>query len=694
MVLYSKIEQALAPKLFKFKQGNLYYNSNLPMLLKGRGELDNLATCSFIPLSSSPIVIKKIFTPDVCRAIDTFIQCSNYESAVLNLTFESYFLTRLKILFLGKNYYTPEDYRYYQSIYAQFDYLSSDKVVDLAKLHSLLILIWQFMHDKSKLKFIFDHLKKNTYGVDIPLTSFDSFHRYLRRKRSKGLPAALTHGLYGRPSNNHEITPFMKKVLVYLATMIPTRAHVYSIKEDLDYLIQSVPSVKEVGIYSLSESKISSFLKEPEAGNLIRFAKDDPIEFRREVIGVMRFTRASAPLVRIYIDGYNFQVQYKNGKIPDRLTGVFISDDFSNYIVSHVIGDSENYDLVMAALRLFFEKTKGELPREIVVDKYTYRIISKNKSLIELLKRYGIEKGKGLIVSSNPNAKAMLERFFGTFQQRFMPSSIHYIGPSIKSKQTHSHPFRDFRVHLQKNLPERFDLILELNKLIKVHFNKEYISPRQSILATPENRFKEWDSNPLAKIDMKLIIPILFFELHSITVKAGAVLIRRGNDFLLYYLRDFDFINKYNGKKVDGYIDTKEGAQKIHLYEENCNVFIAEINQFRLIPIAAFDRTEDDKFILTKFSKESMELLLLFEEELIKCEETVRTALNGIDIRNLTNLARRKKEQSLEQDLADQVGISSPKKDPILFHANKSRRNRRGVNALEELGIDIVGDTF
>ncbi|GCC50354.1 hypothetical protein SanaruYs_05690 [Chryseotalea sanaruensis] len=690
MVFYTKTELALITKLFKVnfdkKRGEpeMYYHSSLPKLLSGKGDPDT--SPKFIPLRLAPETIKKHLSPEICKNIFQQLQGINYQAAVQTITFESYFLTRLRELFLTSDY--KEDFRSYQPIYASYDFLTGEKIVELSMLHAMIVLIDRFLYDPTKIKIIYQHLCECNYGVEIPLTSLVSFKKYIKRKKNN-LPDSIIHGLYQQKSNNHEISELMQYLIIWIYVMVPTRRASFSIKEDVDYIIQTMPNAEEQGIYTLSESKIAKFLLEPKSVNLISYAKDNKEDFRRKVSGVMRFIRASAPLVRIYLDGYVFQVEHKDGKKVGRLTGLFISDDFSDYIISHVIGNSENFELVMLALEEYFRKTKNALPREIVVDKYTYKILKKNTAFIDLLKRNGIEKGRGLTVSSNPNRKSRLERFFNTFQQKFMQSIIHYIGPGIKARLSNSHPFKEFLITLKKDLPDQFDITLTLNRLIKYSYNKEYISPSQEYLSTPESRFKNEDPNPHCIVDPK-VIPMLFYELHQVMFKAGAIMIKRGVEFHLFYMRDFEFINQYNGRKVDAYYNKNSSGTSILVYEKDTSNFIAEIPLFKIIPSALYDRNEKHNEILKGFSKQTRELLSSFKNEFIKMEETLKSAFNGRDIRAFTKLAKMKKEVSSEQEMAQEMNLKENKAEPKLYNSNLGRRKTKSRNELESLGITIT----
>ncbi|HTJ51868.1 MAG TPA: hypothetical protein VL443_20550 [Cyclobacteriaceae bacterium] len=683
------MERILITRIFKKDKNELLYNSKLPKLLSGKTTCNNEGT-KFFPVSSAPSTIATKFPPTVCESISQYLFHSNYQTTVIEHNFERYFLSCLEHLFQGRHG-QREDYRDYQDIYAAKDYLSEKKVIELSMLHALLVLVERYSNDINKLRFIYDHLCENSYGIPIPTTTFESFRKYLRRKRNR-LPDAIIHGLYNQPSNNHEITELMKNVLILLDINILTHKSAYSVKEDLDHIIETMPNAKVYGIYSLSRSKIASFLKEPKANNLRNYAKSNPLEFRRKVTGMLAFLRASAPLVKIYVDAYVFQVEYKNAvtKKPDRIVGVMILDDFSDYVIAEDIGDSENYDVLMTAFERYFKRTKNAISREIVVDKFTYRILRKNKALMNLFRRYGLEEGRGITISSNPNRKSRLELFFNIYQQKMMGSMIIYIGPSLRAKRNHSHPFKEFIIHLRKNLPEKFDVVLELRKLIKIHYNKDYISPTQENLSTPENRFDTYDWNPLATVT-KEVVNTLFTEHHSVTIRAGAAVLKQDGQLLIFYKRDFDFINNFNGVEVDAYLSSK--LIELFIYRKDSFDVIATVPLFKIVPSALFDRTEEDKAWVANFNKETANLLSLFEKELSLMEATVISAVKGRDIQKYTKLAQMKKEMSIEQDIAGEMNLTTQKEEPVLFHANKSRRKTKSRNILTQHGIDII-DTF
>ncbi len=689
MKFLTRFETAILSGVFKIVKGELHCHSLLPHLLSGKDPKDNAAIerLAYWPIDHLPTTLRSKLDSDTCRVITQRISIVSMYSLEMmdNITFEQHFVSRLKSLFKNAEFMT------YKSVYAVFDFLSNDQVEDKAKLQAVIFLMLPFYKDQRKLDFMFHHLNTNYYSVDIPLSTADSLRRYLNRKEEEGFPDSLIHGLFDEPSNNRELSTLMKDLLIVLAVSTPFHQSAEIIKENLDHIFIAFPNAKEAGFYSVSASKIGAFIATPEALSAISSAKDEPNEFRRKFTGVLRFSRASAPLVKIYVDGYVFQIKYRNEQTgdPDTLTGIFISDDNSDFTISLAIGDVENTDLLMEAFQEYFMKTNYSLPREIVLDKHAYKMLKRNIKLMELFSRYGVE----ITPSSNPNRKR-IERFFLLFQQRFMSHVIQFIGPGIKAtKRKNPHPFKSFLIMLNKDLPSKYDLIPILKRLVFVNYNKGY--KNNLFTGNAYERFHERPRNPLVVLpDGSQLLPILFFEQHSLTVRGASVVVRKtvkgvSDEFHFYYKRDMDFIENFTGIELDGYLDI-EDPSVIHLYEKGTTKFIFCVPEFIIIPVAEFDRTEQNKVDVRTFNKITKELIKAHEDRLNSRKDNVTKALGGRDVHKLTKAAAIKKEESSDEVLRREMELKTPKPEPRMFHSNKSRRKGRSKSALEEYGIEIT----
>ncbi|MBL7852823.1 MAG: hypothetical protein JNL17_00380 [Cyclobacteriaceae bacterium] len=689
MKLLTHFETSILAGVFKMAEGELHYHVSLPFLLSGKPPKDigNLEKFAYEPIDTLPTTLRSKFDAETCRVIIQKISTvSIYSHELMEaITFEQYFLGRLKQIFKAKEYLS------YNPVYAVFDFLTEDQVEDRAKLQAVISLMLPFYRDRKRLEFIFDHLTTNYYNLALPLSTVDSLRKYLSRKEREGFPGCLIHGLFAQPSNNRELSPLMKDLLIVLAVSAPFHQSAEIIKENLDHVLVTCPSAKEAGFYSVSTSKITAFMATPEAVSAVSFAKDEPNEFRRKFTGVLRFSRASSPLVKIYIDGYVFQIKCRNEETgdPDTLTGIFISDDHSDFIISMAIGDTENTDLLMEAFKDYLIKTKYALPREIVVDKHIYKMLKRNVNLIALLNRFGVH----IVPSSNPNRKR-IERFFLLFQQRFMAHVIQYIGPGIKATKTkNAHPFRRFLIMLNENLPSRYDLIPMLKRLVKQNYNREYKS--DTIMGSAHERFHDRVQNPIIVLtNGPQLLPSLFFEKHLLTVRGASVLVRRtfkngSDDFHFYYKREMDFIERYTDEQVEGYLDSNDPSS-IHLYEKGTTKFICTVPEFTVIPVAEFDRTEQNIECVRTFNRVTRELIKAHKERLDSRHDNVTKALGGRDVRQLTKAAQIKKEESSDEMLRREMELKKPKPETNMFYANKTRLKGRSKRALEEYGIEIT----
>jgi len=679
------LEKKLTEKVFTYRDEEVRCHSLFKSLYHGKHLGDYPAAGSdgshcYVPLNSLPSQIKRHFDDSVRKSIITRLKVNAVSNMIFAPpAFEPYFVQRMREIFQNK------EYNDYKKLYADYDYFTSEQITDKSMVHAVFVLMFPFYQERAKLKFMFSFLEKARLGIDLPLSTEDALRKLIGRKLKKGLPQALVHGGIGKPSNNAELTPLMKNIIIVLSVEITTSKSAHLIKEDLDIILNNLPNAKECGVYSVSERKIADYLKLPEADVAIRYAKDEPLEFRRAVTGIMRFSRPSAPLVRVCVDGYSFQVKYFNLEIneADFPVGIFFYDDRSDYVISMEIGVSENSELLMTAFKQFLIKTGYSLPRELVMDKFTYKLLKKNKKLLKFLE----DNGVNVIKSPNPNRKNRLERFFETFQQLMLAAHIiEYLGPGVRSKFRNAHPFRSFKVFLSKNLPTKFELFPILKRLVRIKYNTGYKS--REFDGSPECRFETEKKNPVATFDED-IVPYLCDELHTVKFWGASLVIRRGDDFHFYYKREFEFLLQYTGIQVDAYFD-KSDPCKINVYEKDSKKRLCVIPRYEVIPVSLFDRTVEQHEFAKNFLRETLELIDLHKHYLHSAFETVKKALKGKDIYKYTKMALEKKAQSTEAEARNEL---EPKDErpPIKAVPSNQPPKRNGKEAnLKKFGVELV----
>lgn len=685
MELITILEKNIIEKIFKYQNEEIHCHSLLQSLYIGKPVASHQKTGSdgqqaYMPLNCLPSQIRRYFDDTVQKAIITRLKIKVVSNLILTPpSFESYFAQRIREIF--KN----EEYRCFKKLYADYDYFTSEQITQRAILHAVLTVMFLFYREKTKLKFMFKFLEQTLLGIDLPLSTEEALYKFLQRKEKTGLPQALVHGGIGKPSNNSELSPLMKSIIIVLCVEITTSKSARLIKDDIDIILNNMPNAKEAGVYSVSDRKIAAFLATPEADVTIRYAKDERLEFRRQVTGIMRFSRPSASLVRVCVDSYSFQVKYFNLDLneADFPVGIFFYDDRTDYVLAMEIGTSENYEMLMKAFKQFLIKTGYSLPRELVMDKFTYKLLKRNTKLMKFLD----DNGVNVIKSSNPNRKSRLERFFETFQQLMLSGNIiSYLGPGIRSRLRNAHPFKSFKLLLSKHLPTKFDLFPILHRLVNINYNTGYRC--SDIDGDPKSRFETEKRNPAATFD-KEIISYLFDELHTVTFHGASLVIRRGNNFHFYYKREFEFLLKYTGVRVDAYLDENDPSQII-VHELGATKRLCVIPEYKLISAALFDRTREQHEFAKQFNRETLELLAHHVDYLDSKFETVNKAFKGRDIYKYTKMAQEKKAQSTEAEARNQLDHMDEKSAVKAVPSNQPRKKNGREANLKRFGVELV----
>jgi len=626
--------------------------------------------------------IAKMLSNELCNNVYSLLQVSEIilRNSVSKNSFESVFISEVEQML------QQETYRTYQPFFSEYKQFSGDVVIDKAKTHGLINLVVPHYRNPSLLTSMFNVLWIRAYEISIPLTSVEAFRKYISRKATKGLPQSLVHGSIGKPSHNPSVSDFMRDLVIYFATMVPRHRSALAIHEDLDFLMKNMVDPAAYGVYAVSINWISKFIATPEAIARIAYAKENPLEFKQRFIGVLRFARASAPLIRIYIDGYSFQLKTLNddtGK-EDNLVGIFVTDDHSSYCIACEIGDAEDKDLLLRALEAYFKKVANALPHEIVMDRYTYRILKKSFKHIH---DYLIRKGVIITPTSHPNAKR-IERFFRTFQEKILHHLLHYIGSGLKSKAKYSHPPKAFLLALKKVLASKYDMIPVLRRLVKHEFNHHYQIHQDEIYLTPEQLFQNLRALAIASENEART---LFYDLHQVTFRGAGITIQRDGNLHIYLNRDFKVITTYHGSLVDAYVHRND-TSKIFLHRQDSSELLISLDELAIIPVSQIDRTEHDKFRFKELAKQAREVLEQFKEDSANRTNRIIRTLK-FDPKDRSKIEELKKQQSTEEELRQQMNFAEDITDPPkydLYQETKRGRKGKTKSALENMGVHMV----
>lgn len=704
----TKFERRVLETVFKTdKYGEVLATSKISVLLRSP-ETFNFKTescvagskTSYLPIEKLPGVIKNYIKVDI-QAIRQLLSGVDSQMQMIAFAFESVVEYEFSKMFKGVH---KADL--YANIYAEYDQFSLEKIEILCRTAEVLSFSFDHYKNPLKLNILYTNLKPFVHLTELHLTSIESFRKYLYRKELEGLPGCLIHKSIGKPSNNHKLTLFMQDIILSLATTSFVKKSSTLIKAELDFLIERLGEKKAdaLGIYNLSITKISSFIKGPVGSQRIAEALADPKEFRRKVIGHFDFLRASAPLVKVSIDAYVIQIKYfdEDDNALRQFVGIHFHDDFSDCVLSSSLDDTENGRSLLKALRDYLVFTEGELPRFFYVDGFTNRILNQYPHIIDFLKRRGVEIKTG----PNPNNRTSLERCFLTIQQKQLHKSIHYIGPGIKSKKPLSHPAKQFLIILKdkRNALTKWELQRLYKYLIEVGHNNQY---RGRDSYAPEERLHLVDSDEACSIDLDMYLPYLTFDKHDVTVNAGAIRVplkiepeikteqdkMRCRNILYdkYENRNIEFKNQVDGSKINAYID-EDNPLLAHVYLLDTQSKVGVMKLTKRVPNNEYDRNKDDIKYIDERNAESARIKNKMAQDRIESLNRVNEAL-GFDLNEVTEEARSNKDLD-QKSTSTNVGLNDLDDEKTLFDYRKTRNKRKHKYDGDDEFLEHLSDTF
>jgi transposase InsO family protein len=133
-----------------------------------------------------------------------------------------------------------------------------------------------------------------------------------------------------------------------------------------------------------------------------------------------------------------------------RLVVFVVRDAHSRKVLGYAFGETENTALILRALRDAVQST-GKLPAELVVDNHSFNQTSEVAYLKQGLEDLGTE----WTVTMNPQHKAIVERYFNLFDERFCKPVQGWIGGSPLSRKLNARPKVEVRDELKKTLYTR-----------------------------------------------------------------------------------------------------------------------------------------------------------------------------------------------------------------------------------------------
>jgi len=502
----------------------------------------------------------------------------------------------------------------------------------------------------------------------IPLKNEEAFRKYVQRAKKNGIIKTLVNKGRGKKLPQRSLwTDVLKYLVILYATCKPTKTSSKEISRDIENLISDYPDVIKKGVSPVSPSAIRAFIREEGGTALISFAKDNKNDFKRKILGVLRFLPPSAPLVQVGVDGYHFQVVCADDETekPIQLVAIVIYDFKTKAVLGLAFGKSENNVVYRKAWQDFFKTTGNKLPRQIVMDRFSAYTCEKVRNLNLLLNANGVHFTK----TSQPNNNGRLERFFGVIQNFYQGSvlSCSYVGSSITSKSDNARPNKQVQVNIRKKmfLKGESEMIHLLTYILKEEYNKKFDAINGK---SPMDLFTTEESDHIAKITDSEVA-FATFEGHRCTIAGSGVIIRKEKQLYLFKKRSLKVATKFFRKQVDVYIDPNAPKGGAYIFQMGVRRFHFLMPHLSIVPSALYDRTESDKDFIRCYNKETRELLAAFQALFKHMDDTIDKELNGIDFKASREAAKIKKRAD-GAFLQTQLGLTATKPEPPQAYAN------------------------
>lgn len=520
----------------------------------------------------------------------------------------------------------------------------------------------------------------------LPLKSEEAFRKYVQRAKKAGIVPSLVNK--GRGKNRPHLsiwTNVLQYLVILYAVCKPTRTSSGEISRDIDNLISDYPEVKSKGVSPVSPSAIRTFIRERGGKALISYAKDNPNDFKRKILGVLRFLPPSSPLVQVGVDGYHFQVVCADDvtEKPIQLVAIVIYDFKTKAVLGLAFGKSENNVVYRRAWQDFFKTTGNKLPRQIVMDRFGAFMCEKVHNLNLLFKANGVRFTR----SSQPNNNGRLERFFGVIQNFYQGSvlSASYVGSSITSKSENARPNKRVQVNVRKKmfLKGESEMTHLLTYILKEEYNMKFEAVNGK---SPMELFTSEESNHIAKITESQVA-FATFEGHRCTIVGGGVILQKDKQLYVYKTRSLEIATKFFRKQVDVYIDQQAPKNGAYIFQMGVRHFHFLMPNISIVPSALYDRTESDKDFVRRYNKETRDLLTQFKTLFEHMNETIDKELDGIDFKASREAAKIKKRAD-GAFLPAQLGMIETKPEPPQAYSNdlsKLSKRKKVTKSPEEI---------
>ncbi|CAM4413653.1 DDE-type integrase/transposase/recombinase [Zobellia nedashkovskayae] len=339
------------------------------------------------------------------------------------------------------------------------------------------------------------------------------------------------------------------------------------------------------------------------------------------------------------IDSSQINIYYNNEGTPSYLTLCVVLDVYSRKIIGNSIGANENFQLISNAMKNAFVNG-GIGPDNILVDNHkSYH--SKDFTLLKN-KLMGIGVNIRYAKVKNAKDKAHVERWFGTFQSKYLIDIYGFLGEGIKTKRengrANNEKTKEYRK--TKNLYEKEILIQIINNKI-TEYNEAIHSITQD---SPYRAFKNSAKNSDRYIN-KYDIALIFGQTKKIRVRNSKIFITLLGSKHSYTILDRKISNKVNRTVVKVHYDEFDPT---HVFMSGLNDEMIGVvyrdHKVNIVPVKSSEAKVYQSHSLRNIKNIKQNLKDIYKEIKEGYDELEETPVLGLDEK--TNL--KIKESSLD----------------------------------------------
>lgn len=548
----------------------------------------------------------------------------------------------------------------------------------LSRTHAVVDLILQYKKKKGfSIGLIYSLLKElNFEDFTVSLNSPNYFSKWLKSAERNGIHVTLIHGNAGRPSNNTKINRAVKELILSLGGDL-NKVSARETTQRVNTILIASPWIN--GARTLSISKVSDFLKQPQNKNIIEYQRLSKRGYVDSITPSLLVNAPEFPCDQFAIDGTKLQFALKDeDDKPIYMTLMTVIDNFSRRIMGYALGKSENVDLAMKALKMAILASIYRLPDQLIYDGGSaFKGDFKDRALT-----YASSLGVGLIKAKLPTTKGIIERSFKTLQSTVFNKYIGYIGEGIRSKSPNARPNEDLLMLLRK--PEYLRNVDQIRSLLDEMI---HTYNHQSLLEnglSPAELYREKPPKHSIKISPHQLSYMLDVKM---TRKASRSTVTIKTDYeRVFSTYEAELMLKTNNSNVDVYFAPADDKEAF-IFKEGTDEFLGKYQLRTRVRMARATRTKADIEGLVSHLKKKKKALKDIKDKSEQIRKSVEERHGEIPI-ELINHRLDDKETMAYRELSEIMGVDeNPIEEIDRFNfKNHVPSNRKGKTGRKTKG--------